>query len=481
MNPGSKTLCTRIRVAHNSSLDDMSQLLGQCFEITSMHAGVFRSPLQVSDPVRIGWLLNYPMGIGRAALERELMRHFTSFKRAIALEPAWPQTPSTAGPKAWHIWVAASDVDRKARALFAWLRPETRKCHMPFSARTLFVYDWGAIMKGHLGDLTCTSLAPLFPIQGMLTKVFIPKYCKQGKGKSLLQFLYAIQCIPAVKKPPPAQPEQSATQDADTPDSPLPPSVSSTPPEPTPTNSSVTAPTTAQPTLPAPSTKRSSRKGSKNFRAKQPLEKPTETPQATPPTPLPRPTPALKSTPQSATNPPTESSARAKLSASEQPLVTEAFDRSTWLAAMDAELNQGPAGLFHQMILPGPIDGFYVFVVRQKFASLAQEVLKNLAAFLISHLELWQDLKHQRKTCRTWLCLDHYNRTVTNAMTWDQSQHRAISEYERDVDLDQQVEKDDNEWIEKLLAAEQASPEFEGTITIDLSMPAAKDMDDGLQ
>ncbi|CAJ1947561.1 unnamed protein product [Cylindrotheca closterium] len=448
------------------------------------------------------------MGIGRAALERELMRHFT-FKRAIALEPAWPQNPGTTGqkwmpskgPKAWHIWVAASDVDRVARALFAWLRPETKKCHMPFGARTHFVYDWGASTKGHLGDLaqpggqwngiigklinthnttsqTCTSLAPLFPIQGMLTKVFILKYCKQGKGKSLLQFLYAIQCIPAVKKPPPAHPEQSATLDADTPDSPLPPSMSSTPPDLPPTNPSVTAPTTAQPTLPASSTKRSSRKGSKNRRAKQPLEKPTETPQATPPTPLPRPTPALKSPPQAATDPSTGSSNRAKLSASEQPLVTEAFDRSAWLAAMDAELNQGPAGLF-QMILPGSIDSFYVFVVRQKFASLAQEVLKNLAAFLISHLELWQDLKHQWKTCRTWLCLDHYNRTVTNAMTWDQSQHCAILEYERDVDLDQQVDKEYNEWVEKLLAAEQASLEFEGTITIDLSMPAAKDMDDG--
>ncbi|CAJ1935597.1 unnamed protein product, partial [Cylindrotheca closterium] len=39
-NPGSKTLRTRIRVAHNSSLDDMSRLLGQCFEITGTHAGV---------------------------------------------------------------------------------------------------------------------------------------------------------------------------------------------------------------------------------------------------------------------------------------------------------------------------------------------------------------------------------------------------------------------------------------------------------
>ncbi|CAJ1929654.1 unnamed protein product [Cylindrotheca closterium] len=226
----------------------------------------------------------------------------------------------------------------------------------------------------------------------MLTKVFIPKYWNKGKGKSLLQFFY----IPAVKKPPPAHPEQSATQDAKTPDSPLPPVVSSTPPEPTPANS-----ISNQPSYGAFSS--------------------------------------------------------AKLSASEQPLVTESFDCSAWLAAMDVELNQGPAGLF-QIILPGPIDGFYVFVVRQKFASLAQEVLKNLAAFLISHLELWQDLKHQRKTCHIWLCLDHSNQTVTNTMTWDQSQHHAISEYGRDID---QMEKDDIEWIEKLLAAVQASLEFE--------------------
>ncbi|CAJ1968795.1 unnamed protein product [Cylindrotheca closterium] len=70
-NPCPKTLRTRICVAHNSSLDNMSRLLGQCFEITGTHAGVFCSPLQeVSDPVQIGWLLNYPMGIGRAALQK---------------------------------------------------------------------------------------------------------------------------------------------------------------------------------------------------------------------------------------------------------------------------------------------------------------------------------------------------------------------------------------------------------------------------
>ncbi|CAJ1951623.1 unnamed protein product [Cylindrotheca closterium] len=289
--------------------------------------------------------------------------------------------------------------------------------------------------------------------------------------------MYAIQYIPAVKSPPSDQPDQLAQPDADSPDAPLPPpAVPPASQDPTPTHQSGTAPpTTVQPPQPTLSTKRSRRKESKKSQSKQPTATPTPTPHTPPKPPS---TGPKKSTPQSATNPPPTSSARAKLSASEQAPTTEAFDRSAWLAAMDAELNQGPAGLF-QMILPGPIDGFYVFVVRQKFASLAQEVLKNLAAFLISLLELWRDLKHQRKTCRTWLCLDHYNRTVTKAMTWDQSQHRALSEYERDVDLDQQVEKDDNEWIEKLLAAEQASPEFEGTITIDLSMPAAKDMDNG--
>ncbi|CAJ1954233.1 unnamed protein product [Cylindrotheca closterium] len=135
----------------------------------------------------------------------------------------------------------------------------------------------------------------------MLTKVVIPK--------SLLQFLYAIQCIPAVKKPSPAQPEQSATQDADTPDSPLPPAVPSTPQEVTPTNPATASDTTAQPKLPAPSIKCLGRKGSKNCRAKQPPVHPEENPQATSPTPPSLPPPALKSTPQSATNPPTASSA----------------------------------------------------------------------------------------------------------------------------------------------------------------------------
>ncbi|CAJ1966074.1 unnamed protein product, partial [Cylindrotheca closterium] len=173
-NPGPKTLRTCIRVAHNSSLDDMSRLLGQCFEITGTHAGVFRSLLQVSDPVRIGWLLNYPMG----SAER------------------------------------------------------------------------------HLNGNSCGQEKP---VQATYSKAYADS----------------------------SNTSQTATK---------------------------------------------------------------------------------SSTPQPATNPPPTSSARAKLSASEQAPTTEEFDRSAWLAAMDAELNQGPAGLF-QMILPGPIDGFYVFVVRQKFAS----------------------------------------------------------------------------------------------------------------
>ena len=98
---------------------------------------------------------------------------------------------------------------------------------------------------------------------------------------------------------------------------------------------------------------------------------------------------------------------------------------------------------------------------------------------MISYLELWKDLTHQRKTCRTWLCLDHYNRTVSDAMTWDQATHRAQSEYDRNVELHEQVEKDDNGWIERLLEAEQSSETFKGTLVIDLSMPAARDMDDG--
>ncbi|CAJ1935606.1 unnamed protein product [Cylindrotheca closterium] len=202
---------------------------------------------------------------------------------------------------------------------------------MPFGARTQFVYDWGAITKERLGDLaqpggqwnsiigklinthdttsqTCTSLAALFPIQGMLTKVVIPKYCKQGKGKSLLQFLYAIQCIPAVKSPPPDQPDQLAQPGADSPDAPSPPpAVPLASQDPTPTQQSGTAPpTTVQPPQPTLSTKRSRRKESKKSQSKQPTATPTPTPHTHPKPPS---TGPKKSTPQSATNPPPTSSA----------------------------------------------------------------------------------------------------------------------------------------------------------------------------
>ena len=484
-SPGTKTLRTRIRVAHDSSSEEMSRLLGECFSTTGANAGVYRSPLQVGDPVRIGWLLNYPMGISRPALERELMRHF-GFKIAIALEPSWPQQPGTSGqkwvptrgPKAWHVWVAAADVDTVAKGLFLWLSPSTKKCHMPFGARTQFVFSWEAVSKNRLGQLadpgtfspviaklinthdtsaqTCAILSPQFPLQGMLTKVFVPKYCKQGKTKSLLHFLYAIQCIPAArKKAPPI-----------TSTGPAPPSGEAQPA--TPGQSS--PPESAAAVAPRP--KRPPRTKS--------MEKPKSPPSDSAPVQPPgTKQPSSASPPGSSeiTTSASAPSARAKLTASEA-LPAKDFDRGAWLAAMDAELNSGPAGLF-QMILPSPIHGFYVFVVRKKFESLAKEVLKNLAAFLISYLELWKDLTHQRKTCRTWLCLDHYNRTVSDAMTWDQATHRAQSEYDRNVELHEQVEKDDNGWIERLLEAEQSSETFKGTLVIDLSMPAARDMDDG--
>jgi len=498
-SPGTKTLRTRIRVAHNSSMEEMSRLLGECFSTTGANAGVYRSPLQVGDPVRIGWLLNYPLGISRTALERELMRHF-GFKIAIALESSWPQQPGTAGqkwvptkgPKAWHVWVAAADVETVAKGLFLWLSPSTKKCHMPFGARTQFVFAWEAVSKNRLGQLadpgtfspviaklinthdtsaqTCAILSPQFPLQGMLTKVFIPKYCKPGKTKSLLHFLYAIQCIPAVQT---TSPPTTSTGSVPSP-------VDSTLAT---TNHSLVDSAAAA----APRSKRTSRKSVQPSTPSKPVShlkpksrpssdlkfSPTDSSSTHPPV-TDSPSPASTRPSNSTMNAP---SARAKLTASEV-LPAKDFDRGAWLAAMDAELNSGPAGLF-QMILPSPIHGFYVFVVRKKFESLAKEVLKNLAAFLISYLDLWKDLAHQRKTCRTWLCLDHYNRTVSDAMTWDQAAHRAQSEYDRNVALHEQVEKDDNGWLERLLEAEQSPSIFRGSLVIDLSMPAARDMDDG--
>ena len=219
----------------------MEPLLHECFADTGYGMGVFRSPLPVGNTVQIGWLLNYPTGIGRESMERELMRHF-KFQIAIALDTIWPVNPGSEGKKwkpgaktgsddqAWHVYVESRYVKMVEEELSNWLRTSTRKGDMPFGARTRFVSDWK-----HIKSRRCTiasnstavskattsfigthntfsvitrTLQGPFPMPGMLDKAPIPSL--NNKAITLLRFLYSLQCIPT----PPVSHHLAATTDA---------------------------------------------------------------------------------------------------------------------------------------------------------------------------------------------------------------------------------------------------------------------------
>ena len=95
---GDKTLRTRIRVAFNSDETYIEPLLHDCWSHTGPYMGIYRSPLQVGNSVKIGWLWQYPVGVSIPLLERELMRYF-GFKVPIAVDLAFPASPGSNNDK----------------------------------------------------------------------------------------------------------------------------------------------------------------------------------------------------------------------------------------------------------------------------------------------------------------------------------------------------------------------------------------------
>ena len=135
--------------------------------------------------------------------------------------------------------------------------------------------------------------------------------------------------------------------------------------------------------------------------------------------------------------------------------------------------NPNKAPLF-TMILPSSIHNCYVFVVRKKFEQLAINILDELAAFTIFHLELWRDPKQERATLRKWLCKSHLEHTSRYAMVWDEVEMKAVSEHQRNQEL-----QENEEWLHSLVSRPSDDDEFYGTVVVDLKTPAVQDIDNG--
>jgi hypothetical protein len=135
--------------------------------------------------------------------------------------------------------------------------------------------------------------------------------------------------------------------------------------------------------------------------------------------------------------------------------------------------NRTPAPLF-QMILPSPIHGCYIFVVRAKFEALANNVLNQLPAFLIYHLELWRDFANQRKALRSWMCKTVVETYINGAFVWDPVTLSATSEHAKNNAL---IDERDL-WLTHLQSPSEEE-RFKGALTINLKTASVRDMDDG--
>lgn len=137
--------------------------------------------------------------------------------------------------------------------------------------------------------------------------------------------------------------------------------------------------------------------------------------------------------------------------------------------------NRTASPLF-QMILPAPMQGYFIFVMRAKFKELANNVLTELAAFLITNLDLWRDPGLERKVLRKWLCRRHYAKTGHYAMVWDHDKLKAVSEHDKNATMD--IDETD-EWLNALIAAPEPDT-FQGQVSIDLAMATVTDIDEGV-
>jgi hypothetical protein len=484
---GEKTLRTRIRIAYNSNTDRMDSMLHEIFELSGGGNGVYRSPLQSGNAVKIGFLINYPVGIDIGKMEKELMRHFR-FKIAIALESLWPQGPGRGwtkglGQPALFLWVGSDFARAVDIEMTKWFQPRTPKKDFPFGAVSTYVHEWKSVKAKKLSvpesEVTataitsminthnnfttiCKTIAPSYSLHGMLTKATIPMMA--NKSISLLRVLYSVTCTPEQAEKaegmPPEAPKSNKT---------------AKPPLEKPSSPSTTGPTSSA-TNPAPTAtgmaKTKSTDGSKSTEK----TKPADPKKAKNSGPTPGKARARTSQETTKSTSAMNQTALAILAAKETGQDRNDEDK---VDALKASLmardraNRTPAPLF-QMILPSPIHGCYIFVVRAKFEALANNVLNQLPAFLIYHLELWRDFANQRKALRSWMCKTVVETSINGAFVWDPVTLSATSEHAKNNSL---IDENDL-WLAHLQSPSDEE-RFKGALTINLKTASVRDMDDG--
>ena len=433
--PGEKKLRTRMRVGFEVDVppETIRQYLHGELQHQGRGAGCYESVLQYGDIEKIGALCFYPQEINIKAIEKELMRHF-DWEIVIGLRYEWVTTPYTGRSKwnerapgcmMWHIYVRSKHAKRADRALRLWLHPSTPKKDFPWCAVTHYISDWKAAQNG---TISVKAVGPVKDeILTMISKhndfveltqakycpVEIPGMLKKATTKDFgprtcLSMFLSIKARPVHAEKVAAADENS---DSDSDDSLL---------------EDISHKYTTVST-----------KGKTKIKKKAPKNPNT---------------PSLEN---------------------DVPVLTPAQQRrareSERKRQMDLE-NNVPSPLFI-MVLPGEMEGTYLFISRLKYGALAVNVLKGLVSFFTHHLGE-STTNQSNRVIGKWLPKSLIHTTRRKELVWCLETLRARPAVQSQQGVDEAIDFLDGFGSDPLDVAE-AMLEF------DMEMADAKDIDDG--
>ncbi|CAJ1935692.1 unnamed protein product, partial [Cylindrotheca closterium] len=146
--------------------------------------------------------------------------------------------------------------------------------------------------------------------------------------------------------------------------------------------------------------------------------------------------------------------------------LAEATDRK-----LQNDIDRHKAGPLFLMILPGEMEGSYIFVCRKKYGQLARNVLKGIVPFLIHHLCELTDTQTDRVFGK-WIPKSEIQATRPKRLVWCTNTLRAIQASDQSTKVEEALEFLDD-------VIEDTTDVYQGQLSIDMDMANAKDIGDG--
>ncbi|CAJ1961165.1 unnamed protein product [Cylindrotheca closterium] len=144
--------------------------------------------------------------------------------------------------------------------------------------------------------------------------------------------------------------------------------------------------------------------------------------------------------------------------------LAEATDRK-----LKNDIDRHKAGPLFLMILPGEMEGSYIFVCRKKYGQLAQNVLRGIVPFLFHHLCKLTNMQADRVLGK-WIPKSEIQATCRKCLVWCTNTLRAIEASDQLTKVEEALEFLDD-------VIKDTTDVYQGQLLIDMDMANAKDID----